>query len=98
MIVDKLINYTIIQCHIMVLLSSHEDVQVLLSKSIPACYNERMKTISVSCALIVKNNTVLVAQRKNGAFDGLWEFPGGKIEEHESSEAALSRDNGRVWG
>lgn len=51
-----------------------------------------MKKVNVVCALIVKNNHVLAAQRKGGEFDGLWEFPGGKIENDESPQQALVRE------
>lgn len=51
-----------------------------------------MKTIKVVGALIVKEAKVLIAQRKNGQFDGLWEFPGGKIEINETPQEALKRE------
>lgn len=35
----------------------------------------------------------LIAERvDDGAFHGLWEFPGGKIRKNETSEAALKRE------
>lgn len=51
-----------------------------------------MKYIEVVAALIIKNDTVLITQRKGGPFDGLWEFPGGKIEDLESHQEALIRE------
>lgn len=51
-----------------------------------------MKTIKVVAALMVENNKVLIAARKKGEFEGLWEFPGGKIEEGETPEDALKRE------
>ena len=51
-----------------------------------------MKIIKVVGALIVKDNKVLIAQRKNGEFDGLWEFPGGKIEKSETPQEAIARE------
>ena len=51
-----------------------------------------MKTIRVVAALMVENNKVLIAARKKGTLQGLWEFPGGKIEEGESPEQALIRE------
>lgn len=51
-----------------------------------------MKTINVVAALIVKDDHVLIAQRKSGDFDGLWEFPGGKIEPNETPQEALQRE------
>jgi 8-oxo-dGTP diphosphatase len=44
-------------------------------------------------ALIDPDGRVLLAQRPEGkAMAGLWEFPGGKVEEGETPEAALIRE------
>ncbi len=44
-------------------------------------------------ALIDADGRVLLAQRPPGkSLAGLWEFPGGKVEEGESPEAALIRE------
>jgi 8-oxo-dGTP diphosphatase len=53
-----------------------------------------VKTVLVSAvALIDKDGRVLIAQRPEGkSMAGLWEFPGGKIEEGETPEAALIRE------
>ncbi|WP_455682361.1 (deoxy)nucleoside triphosphate pyrophosphohydrolase [Thomasclavelia sp.] len=51
-----------------------------------------MKTINVVAAIIKKDNKVLIANRKNGEFAGMFEFPGGKIEDGETSEQALIRE------
>ena len=51
-----------------------------------------MKQIEVVSAIICKEGTYLAAQRGHGEFEGLWEFPGGKIEPGESSEEALIRE------
>ena len=49
--------------------------------------------VVVACALVDPDNRVLVARRPKGkAMAGLWEFPGGKIEEGELPEAALIRE------
>ncbi len=53
---------------------------------------KQMKSIEVVAAIIKKDNTVLATQRGHGAFKGLWEFPGGKIEVGETKEAALIRE------
>ena len=51
-----------------------------------------MKTLRVVAAIIEKNEKILIAQRLKGEFAGLWEFPGGKIEEGETPEQALIRE------
>ncbi len=53
-----------------------------------------MKILLVAaCALVDTDRRVLIAQRPEGKqFAGLWEFPGGKLEEGESPEAALVRE------
>ena len=49
-----------------------------------------MKTIRVVAALMIENNKVLIADRKKGTLQGLWEFPGGKIEEGERTPLAYT--------
>ncbi|MFN3664414.1 (deoxy)nucleoside triphosphate pyrophosphohydrolase [Yoonia sp.] len=53
-----------------------------------------MKLVLVSAvALIDADGRVLLAQRPEGkAMAGLWEFPGGKVEQGETPEAALIRE------
>jgi 8-oxo-dGTP diphosphatase len=53
-----------------------------------------MKMVLVSAvALIDPDGRVLLAQRPEGkSMAGLWEFPGGKVEEGETPEAALIRE------
>ena len=47
----------------------------------------------VACALIDADGRVLIAQRPEGkAMAGLWEFPGGKIEQGERPEETLIRE------
>ena len=51
-----------------------------------------MKTIKVVAAIIKRNNQILIAKRSSGDYAGLWEFPGGKIENNETSKNALIRE------
>lgn len=51
-----------------------------------------MKQIEVVAAIILKDNLYLATQRGYGEFEGMWEFPGGKIEAGESPEDALVRE------
>lgn len=60
-----------------------------------------MKTIRVVAAVIKAMNEkgeeiIFATQRGYGDLKGGWEFPGGKIEEGETSQAALQRDYGRI--
>jgi len=49
--------------------------------------------IVVAVALLDRDGRVLVAQRPKGKnMEGLWEFPGGKVEGGETPEAALIRE------
>ncbi|MCV2876093.1 8-oxo-dGTP diphosphatase MutT [Rhodobacteraceae bacterium XHP0102] len=53
-----------------------------------------MKTVLVSAAALIDGEgRVLLAQRPAGkSMAGLWEFPGGKVEEGETPESALIRE------
>lgn len=51
-----------------------------------------MKQIHVVAAIIKADNKIFATQRGYGEFQGMWEFPGGKIEANESKETALIRE------
>lgn len=47
----------------------------------------------VGCAIIERKGSILIAQRKPGAwYSGYWEFPGGKRESGETIPACLIRE------
>lgn len=50
------------------------------------------KVIPVAIGLIIQNGKTLLGKRTSGEFIDFWEFPGGKIEEKESSFDALVRE------
>ncbi len=51
------------------------------------------KIIDVAAAVIRKNGLILVSRRAKGEhLEGKWEFPGGKIESHETPEQCLQRE------
>ena len=51
-----------------------------------------MKTIRVTAAVIREGDRFFATQRGYGPYKDQWEFPGGKIEEGETPEAALIRE------
>lgn len=51
-----------------------------------------MKKIEVVAAIIYKDEAYFATQRGYGEFEGMWEFPGGKIEPNETPESALKRE------
>ena len=51
-----------------------------------------MKTIRVVAAIIRQNGKIFATQRGYGEWKDGWEFPGGKIENGETPEAALKRE------
>ena len=52
------------------------------------------KIIRVTAAIIELENKILIAQRKakDSLFGGLWEFPGGKIEDGETPKECMARE------
>lgn len=52
-----------------------------------------MKHFEVVASVLIKENRVFCAQRKNSGETAMkWEFPGGKIEMGESHQQALARE------
>jgi 8-oxo-dGTP diphosphatase len=55
--------------------------------------------IRVTAAVIEHEGTILIAKRRqNRQLGGLWEFPGGKIEEGEDPRACLARELQEEFG
>ena len=51
-----------------------------------------MKKIEVVAAILHRDGACFATQRGYGEFEGMWEFPGGKIEPGESRDIALKRE------
>jgi 8-oxo-dGTP diphosphatase len=52
-----------------------------------------VSTLLVAAAIIIEGERVLLTQRKRGShLEGLWEFPGGKVEDGEDPRRALARE------
>jgi 8-oxo-dGTP diphosphatase len=50
-------------------------------------------TLLVTAAIIVRGSNVLVTRRKPGThLEGVWEFPGGKLEPNEDPRDGLARE------
>jgi 8-oxo-dGTP diphosphatase len=59
----------------------------------------KMKTIRVVAALVERGGQYLITQRRETAvLPLLWDFPGGRVEDGESDEAALAREVGERLG
>ena len=53
---------------------------------------EPKKVVKVVAAIIERDGSVLATQRGYGEFENGWEFPGGKVEPHETPEEAIVRE------
>ena len=59
----------------------------------PSSTGENKAVLTVVAAIIKSGDTVLLTRRLRGThLEGLWEFPGGKVEEGESDGDALKRE------
>ncbi|TFV68277.1 UNVERIFIED_ORG: (deoxy)nucleoside triphosphate pyrophosphohydrolase [Bacillus sp. AZ43] len=67
-------------------------VRAHLDGYVVAAERRALDVLQVVGAAVVDEGRVLVAQRSGGPFDGLWEFPGGKVEPGEPQLAALVRE------
>lgn len=50
------------------------------------------RTVRVAAAIIVKDGRIFATQRGYGNYKDWWEFPGGKLEDGETPEEALTRE------
>ena len=55
---------------------------------------ESPKIVRVTAAILEKDGKILIAKRETGdeLFAGLWEFPGGKVEEGETPKECMARE------
>jgi 8-oxo-dGTP diphosphatase len=67
-------------------------MQAHLDTYAAAAARKALDVVQVVGAAVVDGQRVLVAQRSGGPYDGLWEFPGGKVEWGESDLSALVRE------
>ena len=74
-------------------LSRNRDMAVTLFRRAAQAPAPRPILLVAACALVDPEGRVLLAQRPPGKpMAGLWEFPGGKLAEGETPEAALIRE------
>ena len=54
--------------------------------------SQPVKTVKVVAAIIRRGDMIYATQRGYGDYKDGWEFPGGKVEPHETPEQALIRE------
>ena len=52
----------------------------------------RTKQLEVVCGILHRKDEVFIAKRGHGTAEGVWEFPGGKVEPGESGSEAIVRE------
>ena len=52
----------------------------------------KMKKLNVVCGVLIIDDKVMIAKRNYGPCKGMYEFPGGKVESHETKQEALIRE------
>ncbi|MFD2092034.1 (deoxy)nucleoside triphosphate pyrophosphohydrolase [Blastococcus deserti] len=85
-VLGRLLDRVVLRRRIRRAMRSHLDAYAA------AAERRALDVLQVVGAAIVDDGRVLVAQRAGGPFDGLWEFPGGKVEPGESELSALVRE------
>lgn len=74
-------------------LSRNRNMAVTLFRRAPQAPTPKPVLLVAACALVDPEGRILLAQRPPGKpMAGLWEFPGGKLAEGETPEAALIRE------
>ena len=58
----------------------------------PANTSSRLAHVAVGVMVDKQQNILIALRRQNSHQGGLWEFPGGKVEQDETVEQALSRE------
>lgn len=57
------------------------------------------KLVTVTAAMLIHDGKILIAKRKaSDKLAGLWEFPGGKLEDGETPEVCLKRELKEEFG
>ncbi len=85
-VLGGLLDRMVLRRRVLRAMQSHRDAYAA------AVARRALDVLQVVGAAIVDDGRVLVARRSGGPYDGLWEFPGGKVERGESDLSALVRE------